>query len=227
MRIGCATATRRISFAEVDCFFASWMRHWRPPTGWRCETPPAGCCASGENEKKPAGKCTFLTGFFLHFHCARGLSFRFLKLHAERSLKYKSSVPQKGSRGDAPGAGVRGLRRPLLHRPQPACGKKIEKTVFRVAEWVQGRWPCCRGYGGRTGPCFTVPNQHAERKLKKQTSASQNGCRADGPAVGVWGARRPLPHRSSSFRRKREGRSFTLRRGCRGHPGCRGRSGWR
>ena len=86
----CELGARTAGHAETPlqkehCDFASWLRHCRPRAG-RCETPPAGCCASGENEKKPAGKFTFLTGFFLHFHCARGLSFRSLKQHAEKSL---------------------------------------------------------------------------------------------------------------------------------------------
>ena len=62
------------------------------------------------------------------------------------------------------------------------CGNPNVNEVTFFAERVQGRWPCCRGYGGRTGPCFTVPNQHAERNLKKQSSTSQDGCRGNPPA---------------------------------------------
>ncbi len=112
LRIGCATATRRNPFTKEDCAFASWMRHWRPPTGWRCGTPTTGCFASGENEKKPAGKCAFLTGFFLHFHCARGLSFRFPKLHAERSMYDMFFPSQNGCRADGPAVGGTGGEEP-------------------------------------------------------------------------------------------------------------------
>ncbi len=107
LRVGCGTATRRNPFTKEDCAFANWMPALRA-TGWRCETPPTGCFASGENEKKPVGKCTFLTGFFLHFHSARGLSFRFPKFRAERSLKYKFSASHKGCRADGPAAGGTG-----------------------------------------------------------------------------------------------------------------------
>ena len=41
-------------------------------TGWRC-LPPAGCCASGENKKKPTRKLAFHVGLFHYFHYARGL----------------------------------------------------------------------------------------------------------------------------------------------------------
>ena len=88
-------------------------------------TPPTGCFASGENEKKPAGKCTFLTGFFLHFHCARGLSFRFPKLHAERSLYNQFSQSQNGCRGDPPAAGVQGTSSPLPKSPLPGLFKNL------------------------------------------------------------------------------------------------------
>ena len=173
-----AQPPRRNPFAEVDCFFASWMRHWRHaetplqkdycdfaswlrhcrPRAGRCETPPAGCCASGENEKKPAGKCTFLTGFFLHFHCARGLSFRFPKFRAERSLKYKFSASHKGCRADGPAAGGTGAAQaPAPSFPQATCGKKFGKAAFCIAGWVQGQ---CPWYRGRGAPCSVTPEKN-------------------------------------------------------------------
>ncbi len=97
LRVGCGTAATQKPFCRGRLFLceldAAQLHAETPsqkkivrlrigcphcgPRAGRCETPPTGCFASGENEKKPAGKCTFLTGFFLHFHCARGLSFRF------------------------------------------------------------------------------------------------------------------------------------------------------
>ena len=114
LRAGCGTAThaetpsqRKIVRLRVGCATGT-----RPRAG-RCETPPAGCCASGENEKKPAGKCTFLTGFFLHFHCARGLSFRFLKQHAENACSFSFLNRRTGAGPMALLPGVRGPHMPL------------------------------------------------------------------------------------------------------------------
>ena len=138
LRIGCGTAARRNPFAEVDCFFASWMRHWRPPTGWRCETPPAGCFASGENEKKPAGKGTFLTGFFLHFHCARGHSFRFLQATCGKQFVDQFCSSQKGCRADGPAVGGTGGEEPPAPFPSSNMRKTVCGSVLFFAEWVQG-----------------------------------------------------------------------------------------
>ena len=110
---------RKIVFLRVGCGTATH--------GLGGGTPPAGCYASGENEKKPAGKFTFLTGFFLHFHSARGLSFRFLTQHAERSRKKQSSASQIGCRGNPPAVGVQGARSPLLG---PFLTWYAEKSLF-------------------------------------------------------------------------------------------------
>ncbi len=108
--------------------FANWVRHCytqKPLCRERlcvCEldartaghglgggTPPTGCFASGENERnKPGEKASFLLRLFLRFHSARGLSFRFPKFHAERSLFNQFSQSQNGCRADGPAAGGTG-----------------------------------------------------------------------------------------------------------------------
>ena len=150
------------------------------PRAGRCETPPAGCCASGENEKKPAGKRTFLTGFFLHFHCARGLSFRFPKFHAERRRGKKSSSSQNGCRGNPPAVGVQGARSPLLCRFSLSMRKEVWKNSLPHRRMGPGAMPLVRG-PHRPLP-HRSPKQHAERRMEKQTSASQDGCRGNPPA---------------------------------------------
>ncbi len=50
---------------------------------------------------------------------------------------------------------------------------------------------------------FRFSKQHAERSLEKQLSASQEGCRADGPAAGYRGCISPCPVISWKAKEKR------------------------
>ena len=129
------------------------MRHWRPRAG-RCEAPPTGCFASGENEKKPAGKCTFLTGFFLHFHCARGLSFRFPKFVRKEEGGKSLLLRRMGAGPMALLPGYGGRIGPCFVVPHATCGKTNGKADFCIAGWVQGQ---CPWYGGRGAPCSVIP----------------------------------------------------------------------
>ena len=162
------------------------MRHWRPHTGWAVEHRRPDAEASGENEKKTAGKFTFLTGFFLHFHCARGLSFRFPKLHAERRMEKQTSASQNGSRGDTPGAvGVQGAAQAPAFVSQATCEKQYVDDMLPIAERVQGGSPCRGGYRGRGAPCFvTVSVQNDRRCIDSRPSP---GCRYRYGCIGSPG----------------------------------------
>ncbi len=182
LRAGCATgATQKPLCKRTNETLRIGCPHCGPRAG-RCGTPPAGCCASGENEKKPAGKCTFLPVFFYIF------------------------IAPVGS---------------LAFVPQSACGKKFGKAAFFIAERVQGRWPCCgvqgphrpllrcffsymqkedwkcspphrrKGAGAAHAPAPPFLKLHAENHLKKQSSSSHVGCRANGPAAGGAGSEPP------------------------------------
>ena len=85
-------------------------------------TPPAGCFASGENDKKEAVReCILSAALFFVFITPVG----------------------------------------FLSFLQVSCGKKFVQSVFSIAERVQGRWPCCRGYGGCISPRFIIPQINA------------------------------------------------------------------
>ena len=137
LRIGCATATRRNPFAEKDYFFASWLRHCRPRAG-RCETPPAGCCASGENERnKPGEKASFLHRLFLRFHSARGLSFRFPSNMRKPEWINHALHRRAGAGPMALPWGYGGRGAPCSAVPHLTRGKTFGKVDFCIAKWVQ------------------------------------------------------------------------------------------
>ncbi len=106
--------TRRNSLAKENCNTAiGCATGAHPRAGGRM--PPTGCRASGENGKKPAGNFTFLTGFFLRFHYARGAVFRLFTLHAETTL-FDTIVHRKM------GAGMKSLPQGYRGRGAPCSG---------------------------------------------------------------------------------------------------------
>ena len=123
-----------------------------PPHGLGGVPPPTGCCASGENKKKPTGKFTFRVGLFPYFHCARGAYF----VRAFRSY---------------PLANISSLFTILPSFPLPG-GNAFVLPYNRFACWVQGGTPCRRG----SGAAAAVPQPIRKKALcmKKLTSACNN-----------------------------------------------------
>ena len=142
--------------AEKDCFFANWLRHCRPRAG-RCETPPAGCFASGENDKKEAVREYILSAalFFVFIVPVGSLSVSQVTCGNRNGLTMLFIAERV--QGRWPCRRGTGGAEPPASFPQATCGKKNGKADFCIAERVQGQCPWFRGYGGRGAPCFVVP----------------------------------------------------------------------
>ena len=120
------------------------------PRAGRCGTPPTGCFASGENDKKEAVReCILSAALFFVFIAPVGS----LSASPNNMRKEVGNVS-------------------LLHRRTGAG--------LIALPW---------GYGGEKPPAPPFLTYPAERRLEKQTSATQKGCRADGPAAGGYGGR--------------------------------------
>ena len=108
------SVTRTQIFADEDCIFASWMRHWRPPTGWAVwNTAGRMLCIRGKHEKRSEGKQAFPADFFQCFHSARGFSFRSPSNKRKEVWENVFYVAER-VQGRWPCCGVQGLHKPLL-----------------------------------------------------------------------------------------------------------------
>ena len=118
--------------------------------------PPAGCCASGENKKKPTGKYAFRVGLFHYFHNARGLcyvvnlysdlfqtrrSISFAPSSFTRKIACSTAYPLRGEacRGNAPARGYRGQAAPCSGFPYRKNANFVKISCIFVSDFPNAK----------------------------------------------------------------------------------------
>ena len=147
-------------------------------------TPPTGCCASGENDKKEAVReCILSAALFFVFIAPVGSLFGSLSFMRKEEGKRSFLLRRMGAGPMALPWGYGGRGAPCFVVPHATCGKTSGKAVFCIAGWFQGQCPWYRGQGAL---CSTVSYSFSNRKALK--SKSQPG-RKMKPTVHFSGTR--------------------------------------
>ena len=126
----------------------------RYPHGLGGLQPPAGCFASGENEKRRRENAFSRPSFFTFSVCPWDLLRSLLSL-----ISVSKQIP---------------LFLPSYAVFYPSGRKKFVCTYYYFAYWVQGGSPCRRGAGGEKPPASSRAAKFSARMGKKCGKRSGN-----------------------------------------------------
>ena len=149
------------------------------PRAGRCKTPPIGCFASGENDKKEAVReCILSAALFFVFIAPVGslsITSSFMRKEVwKNSLLYR----RKGAGPMALPWGDGGRAVPCSVVPHLTYEKTSGKADYCIAKWVQGYRGCASpcsvfrgtGYGGKEPPAWFLTASQTGRSGSQRRS---------------------------------------------------------